>query len=373
MLRYDDMRVDRLLVKEYQAMLEADLKAVVGLNDIDRLLAAFEHVFATYIGVKYAFAVNSGTDALQLALLALGVGKGDRVILPNVTYPADPLAVLYVGATPVFADIKDDLQVDENEIERLCSKKVKAIIAPHMFARPCAIQKIMAIARAHKIPVIEDCCQAESTALGGKRLGSFGEISCFSFSYYKPLSSCGGGGGMLCFNDPVMKTRFEAYTRVWDDQAELLDAGQRFSRMNLLDLSAVKAKWKYLKDIIKSRRMIQALYEQELSAVPGVKLFLDPPDSMCVLQNFPLRYADRAAMAVQLSKNGVICQDPYTPFHMMNIFKAFAKGKYPQSDMYVKHVLQLPLFSFMKKEEALRAAALVQRLSKGMIQTRKGV
>lgn len=233
--RYDDMRIDRLLIKEYQKQLKNDLKTISGLNDIDLLLKGFESTFAEYIGSRYSFAVNSGTDALQLSLSVLGIKKGDTVIIPDITYPAVPLSIIYAGAEPIIVDVrKDDLQIDEKQLGKRIKKNTKAIIAVHMFARPCGIEAILDFARRKGLRVIEDCCQAESSEFKGRKLGSFGDISCFSFSYYKPLSSCGGGGGMVCFNDKSLK-KVADYTKIWDDQDVLLEAGKRFSRMNLLE------------------------------------------------------------------------------------------------------------------------------------------
>jgi dTDP-4-amino-4,6-dideoxygalactose transaminase len=347
------MRIDRLLIKEYQQQLEQDLKSISGQNDIELLLKAFEEQFARYIGVRHALAVNSGTDALQMALLTLGIGRGDSVIIPDVTYPAVPLSILYVGAEPIIVDVKaNDLQIDEEEIARAIHKTTKAIIAPHMFARPCAIEKIMTIARHHGLKVIEDCCQAESSTMNGRKLGSFADMSCFSFSYYKPLSSCGGGGGMVCFNDSAYRSAIEL-TRIWADQETLLRAGQRFSRMNLLDLIAVKAKWKYLKDIIRSRLQIKDLYETKLLACKQVHFFIDPPGAISVPQNFVIMTGQRDKLGDDLQKNGVVWQRPYTPLHMMKIFKRYAKGAFPNSKAYMAKAIQLPLYSFMKKEEAV--------------------
>ncbi len=354
------MRIDRLLIKEYQAQLELDLKMISGLNDIENLLNTFERQFSQYVGRKQALAVNSGTDALQLALLSLGVGAGDSVIVPDITYPAVPLSVIYTGAEPVLVDARPDtLQIDEKQIEKKIKKNTKAIVAAHMFARPCDILSIMAIARKNGLKVIEDCCQAESSALNGKMLGSFADMSCFSFSYYKPLSSCGGGGGLMCFNDSAYGKAAD-FTRIWEDSDALLRAGQRFSRMNLLDLVAVKAKWKYLKDIIKSRLMIKEIYEEGLAGCRHVKYFPDTSGARSVPQNFVIVSKDRDLLGETLTRQGVVWQRPYTPLHTMKIFKRFAKGAYPHSEEYLDKAIQLPLYSFMKKEEAEKVVGIIR-------------
>lgn len=351
-VRYEDNRIDRALIKEYQQQLEKDLKKIRGINDIELLLKEFEIAFAKYIGTKYAIAVNSGTDALCLSLLTLGIGKGDSVILPNVTYPAVPLSVIYTGAEPIFVDIKEeDLEIDENLIKKNIKKNTKAIIAVHMFARPCNIEKILEIAKEYNLYVIEDCCQAESSEYKGKKLGSFGDISCFSFSYYKPLSSCGGGGGMVCFNNERYKKLLD-YTRIWKDDEVLLNAGKRFSRMYFLDLISIKVKFKYLKEIIKSRLKIKKIYEERLGKIKSIKIFKDRKDSVSVPQNFVIFSKERDSLGKYLKEKGIIWQEPYCPLHLMSIFKRFSKGKFPNSERYYHKAIHLPLFSFMKEQEA---------------------
>lgn len=359
-IRYDDMRIDRLLIKEYQKQLETDLKRLGGLDDIEMLLGEFESIFSQYIGTKYCILVNSGSDALQLSLLTLGIGKGNSVIIPDVTYPAVPLAVIYTGADPIFVDVKEeDLQINENLIEKHLKRNTRAIVAAHMFAKPCNIGNILKIAKKHNLYVIEDCCQAESSGYKGRKLGSFGDLSCFSFSYYKPLSSCGGGGGAICFNDEKYKKLLD-YTRVWNDDEALIQAGKRFARMYLLDLAAVKVKFKYLKGIIKSRLKIKEIYENTLSKIKEIRIFKDIENSISVPQNFVIFSQKREMLGKYLKSNGIIWQKPYTPLHLTKIFKRFSRAAFPFSEKYWKEALHLPLFSFMKEEEHLGIIKLIE-------------
>lgn len=351
MIRYDDMRVDRLLIQQYQKELEGELKKIKGLNDINVLLREFENTFAQYIGTKYALAVNSGTDALQLSLLVSGIGRGDSVIIPDLTYPAVPLSIVYAGAKPIFIDIKEeDLEINEDLIERHISKNTKAIIAVHMFARPCNIEKIMGIAKKYNLLVIEDVCQAESSEYKGKKLGSFADLSCFSFSYYKPIASCGGGGGMICFNKEEYRKIYN-YIKIEKDEAALLSAGKRFPPLYLLDLISIRVKFNYLGDIIKSRLMIKKMYEKALFRIKEIRILKDGLNSISVPQNFILFSKQRERLGNYLLEKGIVWQKPYIPLHLIKIFKKFASNKFPHSEKYWKEALHLPLYSFMKKEE----------------------
>ena len=351
-IRYDTMRIDKLLIKHYQQGIEDALGRLNGLNDIARLLEEWEEEFSGYIGTHHALALNSGTDALQMALLALQLKKGDEVIVPNVTYPAVPLAVLYAGGIAVPADCRpQDYQIDPDCAERLVSKRTKGIIAAHMFGRPAPLEALMRLAKKKGLFTIEDVCQAESSEYKNKKLGSFGELSCFSFSYYKPLSSCGGGGGMLCFNDPKYRKAAEL-TNIWKDEAALLEAGQRFTRMYLWDLIAVKTKFKFLKDIIKSRLKIKAFFEKELSGIGDIDFPRDGKNELTVPQVFVMTLHERDQLGQHLQNIGIKWQHPYVPLHKMNIFRSFIRQDMPNSDAYERRALHLPLFSFMKEEEA---------------------
>ncbi len=360
-IRYEDTKVERLLLKEYLREIALTLKKIEGLGEIENRLSKFENLFAKYIGTKYSIAVNSGTDALQLSLLGLGISKGDSVIIPNITYPAVPLSIIYTGAEPIFIDVKeDDLEMNESLIEENIRNNTKAIIAVHMFARPCNLNRIIKIAKKYNLYVIEDCCQAESSEYKNKKLGSFGDLSCFSFSYYKPLSSCGGGGGMICFNDEKYK-KIADYTRIWKDDEVLLKAGRRFARMYLLDLISIEVKFRYLKEIIKSRLKIKKIYEENLAKIKGIKIFKDKDDVLSVPQNFVIFSEERDKLGKYLKEKGVVWQKPYTPLHLMGIFKKYTSSSFPVSDKYWKKAIQLPLFSFMNEEECLYITNLIKK------------
>ena len=351
-IRYESVLVEQALSREYAQVLQETLKQMGGLNDIKPLIQDFEKVFAQYLGVSQAVAVNSGSDALKMALLAAGVGAGDEVIVPDLTYQAVALAVFYCGATPVPVDARrEDLQIDPSLIQAAISRKTKAIIAAHMFGRPCDIDAIARICRDNNLVFIEDVCQAESSRYKGRLLGSFGDMAAFSFSYYKPLSSCGGGGGMvICANDKGERIR--RWMEDWRNDDELIRIGQRFAPMPLMDLIALKVKFTHLKEIIKSRHKIKALYEQQLSAITAFTIFKDLPQTESVAQNFVVCSSRRDAMADFLTVKGIMVQKPYVPLHQMSVINGGKKRKFPVSAWYHASALHLPLPSFMSEEKA---------------------
>lgn len=164
-------------------------------------VAEFEKAFADYIGTKYAIAVSSGTAALYIALDAYGIGPGDEVIVPPLTFFATVSSVLYVGAKPVFADIcEDDLCLSPDSIKDVVTDKTKAVIPVHLYGAAAKMDRIMEIARSHGLVIIEDCAQAHGTMFKGEKVGSFGHAGAFSFFATKHMTT--GEGGMITTNDP---------------------------------------------------------------------------------------------------------------------------------------------------------------------------
>lgn len=157
----------------------------------------FEQAFADYIGVKYGVGVNSGTDAIKIALRACGIGPGDEVITVSNTAVPTVSALRETGATPVFVDSDEFYTIDALKIERKITRKTKAIIPVHLYGQPCDMPAILKIAKRHALKVIEDCAQATGATLNKKRVGSFGDISCFSFYPTKNLGAYGDGGMIL--------------------------------------------------------------------------------------------------------------------------------------------------------------------------------
>jgi len=353
-IRYESLLVEQALSREYAAELDRALKSMDGLNDIKPLIRDFEKVFADYIGVKNALAVNSGSDALKMALLAGGVKPGDEVIVPDLTYQAVALAVFYCGAKPVPVDARgDDLQIDAALLKAAITKKTKAVIAAHMFGRPCDIEAIARICRDNKVLFIEDVCQAESSRYQGRMLGSFGDLATFSFSYYKPLSSCGGGGGMVIGNNEKAD-HIRHWMEDWRNDEELLKTGQRFAPMSFMDLIALRVKFAHLKEIIKSRQKIKELYEDGLGSVSGLTIYKDQYQTESVPQNFVISCSQRDELAEFLTSQGTMVQKPYLPLHQMSVFKGIMKNKFPVSESYSKTALHLPLHSFMSQDKAMK-------------------
>jgi perosamine synthetase len=238
-----------------------------------RYLTAFEEKFAKYVGTRYAIATTSCTGALQIALMALGIGPGDEVIVPDMTWVATANAVKYVGATPVFADIEADTwNLDAASFESLITPRTKAVIPVHLYGHPARMTAIMEVARKHGLKVVEDAAPAIGAEWNGQRCGSFGDFATFSFQGAKLLVT--GEGGMLVTNDEALYKR--AY-KIWDQ-------GRNPSKVFWIDEDGVKFKMSNVQaalglaqieradEQIEMKRRIARWYAEGLAGVPNVSL-----------------------------------------------------------------------------------------------------
>ena len=238
-----------------------------------KYLNQFECAFSKYVGAKYALATSSCTGGLQIALMALGVGSGDEVIVPDQTWVATANAVRYVGAIPIFADVEiDTWNIDADSIESLITEKTKAIIAVHMYGHPARMDKILALARRHQLRVIEDAAPAIGAAWNEQPCGSFGDFAAFSFQGAKLLVT--GEGGMLVTSNHELYVKAK---KIWDQ-------GRNPSRAFWIDSDGVKFKMSNIQaalglaqleradELIEMKRRIFCWYEEGLKGVPYVRL-----------------------------------------------------------------------------------------------------
>lgn len=242
-------------------------------SDWSKYLTRFEKSFAEYVGVKYALATSSCTGALQIALMALDIGPGDEVIVPDQTWVATANAVRYTGAIPVFADIElDTWNIDARSVESLITSKTKAIVAVHMYGHPARMSAILAVAEKYGLKVVEDAAPAIGAEWQGKRCGSFGSFAAFSFQGAKLMVT--GEGGMLVTDDDALYAK--AY-KVWDQ-------GRNPSRTFWIDEDGVKFKMSNIQaalglvklervdELIEMKRRIFEWYQEGLEGVPHLSL-----------------------------------------------------------------------------------------------------
>jgi len=197
-------RLEQKYIKNKKRFLKiADEVLGSGRYILGPFVTEFEEKFAEYIGVKYCIGVGNGLEALQIGLMALGIGKGDEVITTSLSAVATSLAIKAVGAKPVFVDIDEYYHLDADQIEKYINKKTKAILPVHLYGQSADLDKILKIAKKHKLFVIEDCAQAHGTEYKNKKVGTFGDVGCFSFYPTKNLGAFGDGGCIVTNNKKI--------------------------------------------------------------------------------------------------------------------------------------------------------------------------
>lgn len=322
----------------------------------------FEDEFAVYCGVKYAVGVNSGTDALYLALAALGVGEGDEVILPAFTFIATALCASYTGAKVKFVD-SDDLSynMDPVKLERAITKKTKVIIPVHLYGQMANMDEILAVAHKHGVAVLEDSCQAHGARYKGCRSGAMGHGGCFSFYPTKGLGAW-GDGGMVVTNDEKM-----AYmVRMLRDYGRTDRYAHKFkghnSRLDTLQAVVLSAKLKHLDQWNAMRRIVADLYARHLAG-SGVVIPVVCPDREHVYQTYAVRVKDRARVMDKLKEKGVTSLIHYPiPVHMQEAYAdaGFKKGDFPVAEKIADEILSLPMFPHMTEDQVVQVTSALK-------------
>jgi dTDP-4-amino-4,6-dideoxygalactose transaminase len=314
----------------------------------------FEQEFAAYHGMTECVACNSGTDALYLAVKALGIGLGDEVITTPFTFFATAEMISATGATPVFIDI-DPLtcNLDPEKITAAITPRTKAIMPVHLFGRSAPMDQIMAIAQQHNLAVIEDCAQATGTEWQGRKVGSIGHIGCFSFYPTKNLGACGDGGAMTT-NDPNIAKQL----RILRDHGRTAmyyheELGLN-SRLDAVQAAILSVKLPYLDQWIAQRRRLADRYITLLQGIPGIVIPTDAPGMSW--NQFTLRILNghRDRVREELRSADIITMIYYPlPMHLQPVYAGlgYQAGQLPQSEAAASAVLSLPMFPEMSEAQ----------------------
>lgn len=298
----------------------------------------FEDEFARFVGVKYAVACSSGTAALDLALLGLGVCSGDEVVMPSYVCPSPYVAALHVGATPKVADIDvGDLNICAETVEPHLSRRTKAVIVPHMFGMPADLDGLLGLG----VPVIEDCAQSLGAEYKGRRLGSVGELSVSSF-YATKMITTGEDGMVLTDSD-------EFFSRASDarDCNNKSPGGVRYNyKMTDFQAALGLSQLKRLRLFIERRRWIASVYAGKFSEC-GVTLPRVYSDRKSVFYRYVVMVDELECVEKSAKKSGVMCEKPvWKPLH-----KGLARVKCLNSDYVFDHALSVPLYPSLTGEE----------------------
>jgi dTDP-4-amino-4,6-dideoxygalactose transaminase len=326
----------------------------------------FEERYAAYTGTRHAIGVNSGTSALHLALLALGIGPGDEVITVPFTFVASVAAVMYTGATPVLVDVRaDSLTMDPALLEAAITPRTKAIMPVHIYGQAADMDPILEVAARHHLPVVEDAAQAHGARDRGRRCGSIGTIGCFSFYPGKNLGALGEGGAVTTDVDAVAdRIRL---LRDWG-AAHKYDhtvLGYNY-RLDALQAALLSVKLSHLEEWNQARRVHADLYRDALESVVGdVQPVAERADAMHVYHVFAVRSPRREALRGQLSARGISTGVHYPiPVHLQEGYRlGYGEGSFPVAEKAAKEVLSLPIHAELPPAHRQRVIDAIREAS----------
>ena len=328
---------------------------------------AFEDEFARYCGVQNAVAVNSGTSALHLALLAAGVGPGDEVITVPHTFVATVAAVCYTRARPVFVDIEPrSYTIDVGHIESTVTERTKAILPVHLYGQPADMDPIMDIARRRGLVVIEDAAQAHGAEYKGRRVGSIGDIGCFSFYPGKNLGAYGEGGAVTTNNTEYARTI--RMLRDWGQDRKYNHALKGFNyRMDGIQGAILRVKLNDLDKWTLARRALATRYDHLLSG-SGAQTPAVMPYSHHVYHIYAVRVARRDTVQERLRAEGIQTGIHYpVPVHLQPAHAdlGYGHGDFPHAEKAAREVLSLPMYAELTDVWIDRVGAAVREITNG--------
>ncbi len=324
--------------------------------------AQFEKDFANYCGAEHAIGFNSGTSALHIALMLLNVGRDDEVITTPHTFVATSWAISYVGARPVYVDIDDaTFNLNPALIERAITPRTKAIMPVHLYGHPFDIDPILAVAKKHNLPVVEDSAQAHGAKYKGKTIGTFGEISCFSFYPGKNLGACGEGGALVTNNDAYAARarslrEHGSSVRYYHDEV-----GFNY-RMEGIQGAVLGVKLKKLNDWTAARRRVAHRYHELLVDTP-LQLPREADWAESVYHLYVVRHPKRDDLKKHLEANGVGCALHYPlPLHLQKCYASlgYKEGSFPVSEKAARECLSLPIFPELTEAQIQRVVSVIK-------------
>lgn len=348
------------------------LSAIAQVLDSGRFILGenvkrFEEEFCRFCSSAHAVAVGSGTDALVLALEALGVGEGDEVIVPAWTFVATAAAVRHVGGKPVFVDCAaDSFLLDLNQVSDCISPKTRAIIPVHLYGEMVDMDSLMEITRGRGIRIIEDVAQAAGASLKNKKAGSSGDAGCFSFYPTKTLGAC-GEGGLVTTNDPETAKRIRHLRNQADDTTL---GGKKYhhsavgynSRLQEMQAAILRIKLRRLEDWNLQRIAQAKAYHSLLGDCPVILPRL-AEDGSHVYNLFTIRTRRREELSAWLKARGIGCDVYYPlPLHLQSAYSSlgYKEGDLPAAERYAKEVLSLPIYPSLSERDVARVAQTIK-------------
>ena len=346
-------RLDRSFQLHQREYEEAALRVLrSGWYVMGRELADFEGAYAAYIGGKYCVGLGNGLDALWIAFRALGIGPGDEVIVQSNAFIACVMGITINGATPVFVEPNEYFMIDPKKIEDKITPKTKAILVVHLYGQAADMDAVTGIAKAHGLYVVEDCAQSHGAEWNGKKTGSFGDVSCFSFYPTKNLGGFGDGGGVV-LNDPALDRKIRTIRNYGSEKRYYNEMVGTNSRLDEIQAALLAVRLGHLEEIIKERRLLAEGYLDGIRS-PLIRLPETAEKASHVWHQFVIRCQSRDRLKAYLADLGIntIIHYPIPP-HLSQAYAylGIPKGALPIAELMAREVLSLPLYGGMTKEE----------------------
>ena len=325
-------------------------------------VAQFERDFAAFCGAQHALGFNSGTSALHTAMRLLNVGPGDEVITTPFTFVATSWAISYVGARPVYVDIDENtFNLNPALIERAITPRTKAILPVHLYGHPCDLTPLLAVAGRHHLPVVEDAAQAHGATYRGRTVGTFGDLSCFSFYPGKNLGACGEGGALVTNHAP-----FAARARALREHGSTVryyhdEIGYNY-RMEGIQGAVLGVKLKHLAAWNLGRRQVAGRYAELLADTP-LQLPREADWAESVWHLYVVRHPRRDALKAHLEANGVGCGLHYPlPLHLQKCYADLGgkPGDFPVAEAAATRCLSLPIYPELTDLQMQRVATVIK-------------
>ena len=330
-------------------------------------LASFEKEFSKYMGVNHCVGVNSGLDALTLAVRCLDIGPGDEVIVPGNTYIASVLGITENGAKPVFVEPDHYFGIDSDRIEAAITFKTKAILPVHLYGQACNMGAICRIAEKYGLYIIEDCAQSHGSKYKGKYTGTFGTIGCFSFYPTKPLGALGDAGALVTNNDEIAR-KLRMLRNYGSDRKYVNPIMGKNTRMDEIQASVLKVSLAHLKDGNNYRNKIAEKYLAGINnpaiVLPDLREYSDH-----VYHVFPILCKQRDKLQAYLKENGIdtLCHYPIPPY-LQDCYAGlgYKSGDFPVTEEYACQELSLPIYTGMPFEEVDYVINVLNYFDKGV-------
>ena len=346
-----------VLDRQYQKYAEEYKKAAIGALEsgwyiLGERCQRFEEEFASFIGSKYCVGLNSGQDALTLAVRALGIGPGDEVIVPANTYIATVLGITENGAMPVFVEPDEYYNLDASKIEEAITERTKAVMAVHLYGQAANMKVIRKIADRHSLYLLEDCAQSHGARFEGQMTGTFGDIGCFSFYPTKNLGAFGDAGAVVTDNEELAE-RIRMLRNYGSRKKYYNEIEGVNSRLDEIQAALLSVKLSHMGELMKERVRMAGYYDRYISCglltKPSVR-----PGADHVYHQYVIRCNVREALQGYLAGKGIQTQIHYPePPHLAECYVrlGYKRGDFPITENYADTVLSLPLYTGMTQEE----------------------